>query len=329
MTQKPKITGFKYDPSTFEKELKNGFEKLNYRNYIKSDTKVFLKPNLTLPFYKRGVTTNPEIIESVLGILKDRADEVYIGESDGGSNSFTADYSLRNHGIPEICRRTGATIANLSEDETVCVEERINNKDIKVNLPKLFFRIDESISIPVIKVHVITGVSLSLKNLWGCHPNTLRLLDHPKLSEILVLIARLINLRLVLIDGIYGLNRRGPIDGDILNMDAIFMGDNPVSTDAFITRLMGFDPKDIKHIMLANSAGLGPYKTDEIDVIGNLPKFHQDFYLKPSVVDLLTATTFKYDIVNKTVFDSCLTKPVYKITGRKYHKKILKTGDEI
>ena len=49
--------------------------------------------------------------------------------------------------------------------------------------------VDESISLPVLKVHAATKVSMSIKNLWGCHPDTPRLLNHKNLAEKLTLIA--------------------------------------------------------------------------------------------------------------------------------------------
>ena len=48
-------------------------------------------------------------------------------------------------------------------------------KKVKVQLPNLLLEeIDCFISVPVLKVHVMTGVTLSIKNLWECHPDTMR-----------------------------------------------------------------------------------------------------------------------------------------------------------
>jgi len=121
MGTKAKVTAFNYAEESLERDLKCAFEKLNFKKYIKNDTKVFVKPNFTVPFFKPGVTTNNTVIETTLGILKDLASEVYIGESDGGDQSFTAEYSLKNHGIPAICKRTGAEMINLSKTEWIKV----------------------------------------------------------------------------------------------------------------------------------------------------------------------------------------------------------------
>lgn len=323
------VTVFHYEPEHLESDLKAAFETLHWRNHVKTDTRVFVKPNFTLPFPKPGVTTNARLVEAALSILKGRASEVFVGESDGGYASFAADYSLRTHGVPEICARTGSTMLNLSEMERTRLSERVNGKTVEVTLPRKLLDMDESLSIPVLKVHVVTGVSLSLKNMWGCHPDTLRLLDHTNLPERIALIARLTHLRFAVVDGIFGLNRRGPMDGDPVKVGAVLVGNNPVATDATATRMMGFRAEKIVHIVTASEAGLGPYRESEIGATGDLGRFQQHFHLEPTIVDRLGSLTFSSNLLTKLVFDSPITRPIYALTGREYRRKIRHPGDEL
>ena len=327
--ERSRVTAFSYDERTLADSLRQAFEHLDWRKFIKSDSNVFVKPNFALPFQKPGVTTTESVVEATLSILKDRASEVYVGESDGGADSFTAEYSLRSHGIPEICRRTGATMLNLSAGRRERIRETVNGKLIEVTLPSQLLEMDESVSIPVLKVHSVTRVSLSLKNMWGCHPDGMRLFDHMHLAERLALIAKVVHLRFVVVDAIYGLNRRGPMHGDPVRVGAVLVGDNPVATDATAARLMGFRAEDVDHITTASKAGLGPYQETDIQVLGDLRQFQQHFYLRPTVVDLLGALTFRSVYLTKLVFDSPLTEQVYGLVGRKPRKKIVKRGDEL
>jgi uncharacterized protein (DUF362 family) len=327
-TDPAKIAGFHFNNDCLEKDLKNSLERIHWRDHIKSDSILFVKPNYTAPFFVPGITTNRCVIEALLGILKDRAAEVYIGESDGGDESFTAEYSLNNHGVPDICRKTGATMINLSQTKRVRVTDTICGRKTDVTLPVPLLTIDESISVPVLKVHVMTKITLSLKNLWGCHPSTLRLMDHKYLSERLTLIAKSINLRYVVVDAIYGLNRHGPMDGDAVDIGAIIVGNNPVATDATGTRLMGFDPKTVHHIMIAHKYGLGPVDEREINILDDLTPYQQHFYVQRNILDQFSALTFKSNILNKFVSDSVFSKYLYKIANREYRKKIVNPGDE-
>ena len=323
------MTAFKHQPETLEADIRSALERLHWRDYIKSDSRVFVKPNFTLPFFKPGVTTHGSVIEATLAILKDRASEVLIGEADGGYGSYTAEYALTRHGIPDICRRTGATMVNISRMEWSRVTEKVNGKSITVTIGKELLNVDETISLPVLKVHAVTKVSLSIKNLWGCHPDTLRLLDHKNLEEKLTLIARSIHLRFALIDGICGLNVHGPMDGFPVKTGVIIVGDNPVATDGTACRLMGFDPAEIKHIRIAANEGLGSYDPGDIHVLEDITPFQQKFCIVPTMVDRLGALTFKSSFLSKIVFDSPLTKPIYRLTGRTHQKKIEKPGDEV
>ena len=329
MANKGTVTAFKHQPETLEADIRGAFERLQWRNYIKSDSRVFVKPNFTLPYFKPGITTHGSVIEATLAVLKDRASEVLIGEADGGYGSYTAEYALKNHGVPDICGRTGTTMVNISQMERSRVTERINGKLIAVTIGKDLLNVDESVSLPVLKVHAVTKVSLSIKNLWGCHPDTLRLLDHKDLAEKLTLIAKSIHLRFALVDGIYGLNIHGPMDGVPVKVGVIILGDSPVATDATACRLMGFDPARIKHIRIAANEGLGSYNTSDIDILEDLTAFQQKFRIEPAIVDRLGALTFRSRFLSKIVFDSPLTKPIYRLTGRTHRRKIVKPGDEI
>jgi len=329
LARKGTLTAFKHQPETLEADIRAAFERLQWRNYIKSDSRVFVKPNFTLPFFQPGVTTHGSVIEATLAVLKDRASEVLIGEADGGYGSYTAEYALTNHGIPDICRRTGTTMVNISQMERARVTERVNGKLITVTIGKELLNVDESVSLPVLKVHAVTKVSLSIKNLWGCHPDTLRLLDHKNLEEKLTLIAKSIHLRFALVDGICGLNIHGPMYGTPVKVGVIMLGDNPVATDATACRLMGFDPARIKHIRIAANEGLGPYNIDDIHILEDLSIFQQKFRIEPTFVDRLGALTFKSRLLSKIVFDSALTKTIYRLTGRTHKRQIVKPGDEV
>jgi uncharacterized protein (DUF362 family) len=323
-----RVAGFPYDEENLQKDLQNALDKVQWRSHIRSDMKVFVKPNLTLPFPKPGVTTSACIIEAVLNILKSRASTVYVGESDGGYGSFPADLALKNHSIADMCKRSGTEMLNLSKMDSTKVEEIVNGKKVSVRLPKALIAMDASASLPVMKVHAVTRVSLSLKNMWGCHPDNLRLLDHTDLSRRLVLIARKVKLRISIIDAIVALNRTGPLEGEPLPVGLVLVGDNPVASDSVACRLMGFDPSSVSHISEANKAGLGPCDPKEIDVINDLSAFQRRFSFEPSMINRLSALTFKSEFLNRLVFASPMTRPIYAIFGKRPRRSITKPGEE-
>jgi uncharacterized protein (DUF362 family) len=110
-----------------------------------------------------------------LEIIKDRADNVIVVKSCGGNYSFSADEAFKGHNVCEIYRETGVDLVILSKRPLRIVEDKINGKKVKVLLPELLLdEIDCFTSVPVLKVHVMTGVTLSIKNLWGYCPDTIK-----------------------------------------------------------------------------------------------------------------------------------------------------------
>lgn len=177
--------------SDLERDIVQSLGNIGWDNIIRGDSTVFIKPNFTYPYYKEGITTNPGVLRILMGILKDRCDRVIVGESDGGNRSFSADAAFQGHEMFEICKETGVELVNLSKMPSIYVEERIQNKKVKVQLPKILLNdVDCFISVPVLKVHVMTTITLSIKNLWGCYPDTMRSLHHKHLSHKLALIAK-------------------------------------------------------------------------------------------------------------------------------------------
>ena len=117
--------------------------------------------------------------------------------------------------------------------------------------------------------------------------------------------------------------------GDPVGVGAILVGDNPVATDATATRMMGFRADEVRHIVMASKAGLGPYQESDIELLDDLAPYQRTFYLKSTLVDVLGAWTFRSDYLTKLVFDSPISKLIYMISGRKFRKKIVKLGDEL
>jgi uncharacterized protein (DUF362 family) len=309
--------------STLKDDLLKALEFVNWTEQVERGSTVFIKPNFTYPYYKEGITTSPELIKSLLEIVKDRADRVIVGESDGGNHSFTAEDSFNGHNMYKICKDTGAELINLSKIKAVFVEEEILGKKVKVLLPKLLLEdVDCFISVPVLKVHTMTGVTLSLKNSWGCYPDTMRCLHHNHLSYKLSLIAKKLNPRLVVIDGIYALDGHGPMYGNSKRTDLIISSNNPVVADSLASEVMGISCKNIGHISVAEKEGLGTTCLDDVRINDDWKKYQMNFKLERTINDNISLILFNSKILTKIALDSQLTPMVYKVA------RFLRTSDE-
>ena len=297
-------------------DLLKSLEFVEWKKQVEKGSTVFVKPNFTYPYYKEGITTSPELLRFLLEILKDRAGEVIIGESNGGNNSFTADDAFKGHNMYNICRDIGVNLVNLSRLPALPIEDTIQGKNVKVLLPRMLIKdIDCFISVPVLKVHVMTDVTLSIKNLWGCYPDTMRCLHHKHLSHKLALITKILKPKIIIIDGNYALDGHGPMYGNPRKTDLILSSNNPVVADSLGTNIMGIPLQKIEHILISEREGLGTADLEKVILNDNWKDYKMNFHSKKTLIDNISMLFFKSDFLAKCAMDSPLTPLAYKVAG--------------
>jgi len=316
--------------SDLKKDISNSLEFIEWKKHFSKDSTVFIKPNFTFPYYMEGVTTNPLVIRSLLELLKDNANRVIVGESDGGNHSFTADQAFKGHGMHEICKETGAELVNLSTTPAEIVEDKIQGKSVTVELPKLLLHdVDCFISLPVLKVHVMTTVTLSMKNLWGCYPDTMRGLHHKDLSRKLTLITKSLNPQIVLIDGTYSLDGHGPMYGTPVKTNLILAANNPVVADALGSAVMGVPLSKVEHILLAEKEGLGTTDLSNVTINNDWKQYSMRFTVNKTIIDRLSWILFNSEICAKCVLQSPLTPLIYGVATKLRNKDEKKVADQL
>ena len=318
-----KITNLKDD-------LLNSLEFINWKKQVETGSTVFIKPNFTFPYYKEGITTTPELLKNLLEIIKDRAGNVIVGESNGGNRSFSADDAFAGHNMHEICKEVGVDLVNLSKLPSVFVEDKIQGRKVKVQLPKLLLEeIDCFISVPVLKVHVMTGVTISIKNLWGCYPDTMRCLHHQNFSHKITLITKLLDPKVVVVDGIYALDGHGPMYGEAKKTDLILSSNSPVVADSLGAAIMGIPLTKAKHILVAEKEGLGTTNIEEVKMNDGWENFKMQFSINKTLIDSVSVLLFNSDVLAKIVIDSPVTPLIYKVAGSLRNSKEREVADEM
>jgi len=294
----------------------NGLEFIGWNSLINKRSRVFVKPNFTFPWYKEGITTSPELLRCLLELLRSKTDSVILGESDGGNHSFTADQAFDGHNILQICSETGVELVNLSKLPSEIVEGNISGKRVKVKLPKLLIEeIDCLISVPVLKVHVMTDVSLGIKNLWGCHPDPMRCLEHQNLAHKLAFITKILKPCITVIDGTYGLDGHGPMFGVPKRLDLIVVANNPVAADSVGAALMSIPLRQASHIRIAEREGLGTTRVEQIKINDGWQHQKVKFTVTKTPTDKLTGLLFKSDALARLVMASPLTSLIYRLAA--------------
>jgi uncharacterized protein (DUF362 family) len=267
----------------FPLQIYNASKQIGLEEDIKSAKSIFIKPNLTYPVYKKGVVTRFEFVRDLVSVINRFNPDlrIYIGEGEGGYNSFSMSEAFKNMRYLELEKEyKQVKIVNISKIPSKTIEIDTLKGPFKIALPGIFFNeIDFSISCPVPKVHCMTKITLSYKNQWGCLPDTMRLKNHYMFNYIISKISDILKFKYVFLDGKYGLDNNGPMVGDPVMIDWFVASNSMGAFDKIVSGMMGFKWRKVKHLKIAEKYGFIPEKED-IRIIGDIELLKRQFILK-------------------------------------------------
>jgi uncharacterized protein (DUF362 family) len=241
--KKTKIGVFKTDDS-IESGLKDALKAADWQRHIRG--KVFIKPNLCSKNYIPGAVTNPQVLFYLVGLLRDRVEEVIVGESNG--YNYCCDGALKMTGVKKIVNKAGGKIMNLSNDETVRIRNSKTFLLRNFTLPKTLVEADSLVDVPVMKTHEFTTYSGAIKNLFGCIPDDRRIFLHPNFDMALHDLLILLKPKFVVMDATISMEGNGPNRGIAIPMNLILASNDLLATDKLCTEIMGINWVDISHL---------------------------------------------------------------------------------
>lgn len=217
---------------------------------------VLIKPNLVEFDPRSSINTDPRLIgATVLALRRLGARSVTVGEGPGHRRD--TDYIATASGLHDVLEEVEAPFVDLNLAPMIQQALSSNYTALDVLwLPQPVVEADIVLSMPKLKAHHWVGVTLSLKNLFGCLPG--RLYGWPKnvlhwqgIQASILDIAGVVRPSLVIVDGIVGMEGDGPIMGDPIEAGHLIFGTDPVATDATAARLMGLDPARVDYLIEA------------------------------------------------------------------------------
>jgi uncharacterized protein (DUF362 family) len=274
--------------------------------------RIMLKPNLVAE--SPDITTKPAVVRTLAELMQRSGKEVLIGEGSAAGTGFNFNsgviYRTRNReildnmqqyvydtlGYTELARSLGTPLINLHSGELTDVSVPNGLAFDTVTLHHSLTEIDLLCSVPMMKTHSLATVTLGMKNLIGLYPGTIyysvRSWLHDRAAEAqspgiayeILDMVRANNLGLVVIDGSMAMEGQGPSDGDLLKMDVIIAGTNPLATDMVGAYVMGFEPHEVPTFTWANRVGMLPTSISGIEVRGETLDSVRRPFAKPNVV---------------------------------------------
>jgi uncharacterized protein (DUF362 family) len=298
----------------YDDAIQRGFAFLGNAGIVRSSDRICIKPNLTFPRFVKGVMTNPEAVEALIVYLKQFSNHIVLCESDsGGYNPFSMDDVFRTTGLASLAQRYGVQIVNLSTAPSRPISFRNGLRRFSVPLPRLLLDdTDLFITMPVPKVHLNTIVSLSIKNQWGViQQPSLRLKLHPHFQEVIYQVNKALPRTIAIVDGKYGLTQSGPMRGLPLDLNWLVVGDSVFHVDLLLTRLMGFDFRQIPYLRYI-FAREGIKSLDGIEISTDYRQFVSDrFYLQRRWTDYPGLLAFRSSALAYLGYHSFMAKPLH------------------
>jgi uncharacterized protein (DUF362 family) len=217
--------------------------------------KVFVKPNMSHPEYVPGVVTSPALIQEVVGLLRDGAEEVVVGESNGFN--YPCWEAFEKTGIEAAVKEAGGNVVNLSEDKIVKVkiENGIAMKELL--LPKTVMDADAVVDLALMKTHEFTAYSGAIKNLFGCVPSNKRIYLHPHLGEVFYNLYNILKPELTIMDARVAVEGNGPTKGKPVKMDLMLTSNDALALDVTALKIMGLSLEEVNYLnYIARKTGL-------------------------------------------------------------------------
>ena len=261
------------------------------KNYNLEKKTVLIKPNFNSNMDSlTGNTTDLRLIVWVINCLKDlKVKKIILGEGySSGWHKLGIDI-FRRLKIYELQKFYGFEIINFNECQKGQIIKLSNGKGgiLNAKYPEELDNIDFFINLPKIKTHTETIQTCSLKSLVGCligYENKAKL--HFDLFTNIIKLNQIIKSNIYIIDGLICMEGNGPSRGLPKRLDILIMGSNPYQLDYLVSKIQGFDFRQIPFLKIAYENGLLTQaikkETDKIDISSIQSSF---LFPKPNILD--------------------------------------------
>ena len=240
--------------------------------YVNSGDRVLIKPNICggnpeIP----GTFASHDVVEEVVELVRSVGGTPVIADSDMIWTRFEP--VARAQGWFEWAERVGVDLINLVETEIVRFDFGVDSKIGRVPVSRELVDADVIISIPTMKTHLLTNITIAMKNMYGTFPEEDKSKYHRfGIESVIYEVNKAFTPNLVITDGFIGGEGSGPLSSSPVNSKTIIATNDVVAADAIACRIIGYDPMEVAHVKLGHDKGLG--KADVNFTIGDLSISH-------------------------------------------------------
>ncbi len=296
--------------------------------------RVLLKPNAgrnVAP--ERGITTHPQVVAAAIDAFRECGADIAVGESP--ITGVTTLEAFEISGIAAVANERNCPLIDMDVHQYVTVEipDGVAIQSLKVC--REIAEYDIIVSIPVMKTHMHTGVTLSVKNMKGClwrrSKVDLHMLpqlpghDEKPLDIAIADLSSVLRPHLSIIDGTIGMEGLGPSAGNPKPLGVVLVGIDAFATDSLACGIMGISANDVPHLRMGAERGYGVINLDSIDAHPEYWKEIQSPFTRPP--EELSIEFAGFTILDQQSCSACQSTLLMFL--RKYGKQLRDTkGDD-
>ncbi len=220
---------------------------------LKGAKMAILKPNFVAGRNaETGSTTSFALLKAVAEEVRAYGAEPVLCETPGTEFDREATYTIL--GVEQFCADNGIAILRVDPeggDDWVELQPEGAKKLRRFHMPRI---LSEAclINLPVLKTHVVSTMTLGMKNVMGILPRPDRRSMHTfGIDQSIVDMNRGIKPDLTIVDGSVGQDGEGPLYGDKADLQVLVAGRDSLAVDLVCCQFVGVKPRDIPHLKLA------------------------------------------------------------------------------
>ncbi|HEY1352522.1 MAG TPA: DUF362 domain-containing protein [Ktedonobacteraceae bacterium] len=213
-----------------------------------------LKPNLVAGRASAtGATTSFDLLAAVAAEVRTCGAEPLLCEIPG--TEFDREATYRLLGLEEFCARQSIRIVRIDPEggtpDWIELRPAGAQRLRRFQVPRLLQQAC-LINLPVLKTHVVSRMSLGMKNIMGLLPRPDRRAMHTLGIDRCIVDMNLgICPALTIVDGSVGQDGEGPLYGTAADLGVLVAGRQPLAVDLICCELVGVNPSQVPHLRLA------------------------------------------------------------------------------
>lgn len=263
----------RYQSPDVEDAIKTAVDLVGGMNaFVKPGDRVLVKPNMLQAHApERRVTTDPTVLSAVLRLVLDAGGKPIVADSPAMESARRV---AKKSGLGASADFFQVPIQALGSPVRVPTPSRSVYRSLELSRDAL--DADVVINLPKLKTHTYMHLTLGVKNLFGTVVAQRKAewhmaagLDREAFANMLLDINRTIAPALTIMDGVYGMEGRGPNNGDSRAVGVIAASADALALDMALIRTLGVNPSSFPLFSAAVKRGLVQKDFNNITRLGD------------------------------------------------------------